>query len=213
MKMKMKAKIINAGLAALSLGVLAMPVSAGINYEMSDAVQLGAENFTFLSVRTYVDWSSKSTVSGHSNFSTFTPPGKTAAVKYLTLTAFNPPSDGNSFNSLCFDVATTKTSSTTNADTEIWVKDVDGIWKVLSDDQDGTTLAHARVFLDPGIDIRSSANQRIRVAAFSSTHNSEQFYIRNTDLGGSMDPCFFDSPYPNVTFGSNPTQIIISQPI
>jgi hypothetical protein len=197
----MKINLKNACLAALSLGMLAAPALAGINIDVANAVPVSNDGVTHLAEKVYVDFSASSTVTGHSNWSTFKFPGQSASVKYFTLTAFNPT---NSTNGHCIDVATTGTSSTSTSDTQIWVRDDAGVWKSLSNNTNGK-FAHARFHFGPGVDLRASANMRIRVAAVNSTHANDHFYLTLTDLGDSMDPCFFDTVLPNALFTASST--------
>jgi hypothetical protein len=185
-----------AAMAVVSGGMLTLPARAGITLDIATA-NPGATTAT---VKQYVDWTAKTSTTGHSNWSTFTPPGKTAAVKYLTVTGA-----ANSDVAGCYELYTSK-FGTTSADTQIWLKDNSGAWISLNDDFGGTNYSHVMVQWLNGANTRGSTQQRIRVAAFSSTFNMDQFYLNTKFVSNDPADCTFNSMgYPVATFNTDGT--------
>jgi hypothetical protein len=177
--MKTLAKI--SAVAVLAGGLLSQYARAGINFD----VATDNPDATTSAMKQYVDWSAKSIVTGHSNWSSFTPPGKTASVKYLTVTgAAAVGMEGG-----CYDLYTSQ-AGTLAADTQIWAKDNAGAWFSLNDDFGGTNYSHVMLIWLGGSNTRSSALQRIRVAAYTSTHNSEQFNMTMKFVSNNPADCY-----------------------
>jgi hypothetical protein len=77
----------------------------------------------------------------------------------------------------CLEVTTLPTTTTLNPDTVIEVYDSNANqWKYINDDFGGTYQSHARIWFE-GSGTRSSL---VRVRAYSSSHNSDDFKITIT---------------------------------
>ncbi|HKP95339.1 MAG TPA: hypothetical protein VJ385_06235 [Fibrobacteria bacterium] len=89
----------------------------------------------------------------------------------------------------CHEISTPSVSGTA-ADTEILVKNSNGVWVRLSDDPPFTgTYAHAFIYFFAGNNTRS--NPKIRVTAYNDFHHDEAFVMENSflteDFNGCMD--------------------------
>jgi hypothetical protein len=130
----------------------------------------------YLSYRTYVDWSATSTEAGHFNYDLFPtsqhPRG--AAVKFFDIGIYTSTQGG--VRGGCWDIMT-QVANGLNTDTEILGKPTGGVWTRINDDIDGANnrFSHIRLFLEDDIDSR--ALQNLRVAAYNTNYNNDQFNI------------------------------------
>jgi len=100
---------------------------------------------------------------------------------------------------------------TPNPDTVIEVSDQNNAWQMVNDDYGGTWQSHARVWIEP---IRTTMTAKLRVRAYSSAHNSDDFYVGITRRDLTKSQCtsgqstipwvqITDSPSFNVTLSTN----------
>jgi hypothetical protein len=155
---------------AAALALTASVASAGITNRLN--------NFTFntspvtfwTGYAHYVDWSATNTL-GHSTYNTMSFNGSTPKYFDYTSYAF---SGGNS---RCYKLNTRSTVPvSTSADTEILIKNSNGIWVKVADDIQGT-YAEANFWFTAGGNTRS--DPKIRVIAYHSGHNSEAFMFES----------------------------------
>lgn len=87
----------------------------------------------------------------------------------------------------CLEITTSPGSGGRNTDTVIEVQDTGYNWQVVSDDFGGTYQSHARIWIQP---VTSTMAFALRVRAYSSYSNSDDFFITTTrrDFGSSQDP-------------------------
>jgi hypothetical protein len=143
-------------------------------------------------VESYVDWTHNSTVAGHLNYQTWTSPNGSVS-KYTDYQVFGDPAPTTA---KCFEISTSEWGVNLAADPIIWIKTSDGLWTKLADDVFGTH-PYARLWVLPGSFLNSFS--KIRLAAYSSNHNSEAFrFISNWSA----------SDLPSCAGGPNPAAII-----
>lgn len=181
-------------LAAAVMAALTLPAHAGLFYEQ-DTRQ---ETYYFT-----VDWSSTSNVANHLNFATWPasehPRGVTP--KYLD---FDLTTDFQGIRGGCYELETLSGPSGQGADTEILLRQDNGVWARLSDDYNGTAYSHAMLFLDDNVfttQVPSGGTSptKIRIAAYNQYHNTEDFGVRFYRLGNlTVDQCTGDVNKPAV---------------
>ncbi|HKP95809.1 MAG TPA: hypothetical protein VJ385_08640 [Fibrobacteria bacterium] len=171
-------------LLALFAMATAIPgLGAGIGFRMyqADNAAAGAGKGT-TSVQSYVDWSHTTTAAGHSNYGTWTNPNG-SSTKYTDYQVFGSPAPATA---KCFDMSTEQVNADLVADPIIWVKTSDGLWKKLADDVFGA-FAFAKIWVEPGSFFNSFS--KIRLAAYSSNHNSEAFKFRSNWSSSDLASC------------------------
>lgn len=157
--------------AALLAAALAVPAGAAVkNNIMNSTYNTNPLSFNS-GYNHYVDWS-QTTIAGHNTYATMDKFGSQA--KYLDYTTY--AFQGSPTR--CFHLATRPVSGV-NADTEISVKNNNGIWVKLSDDPPlYTPYAHAYFWIVPGGNTRN--NPKIRVNGYSSARNQDAFQLEST---------------------------------
>jgi hypothetical protein len=88
----------------------------------------------------------------------------------------------------CLELVTYPGNSwgTPNPDTVIEVSDTSGNWQRISDDYGGTLQSHARIWIAP---VTTTMTAFIRVSAYSSSHNSDDFYVGITRRALNQSDC------------------------
>lgn len=166
--------------AALLAAALAVPAGAAIKNNIYN-YSYGTNPASFRSgYDHYVDWST-TTIAGHNTYNTMDKFGSQA--RYLDYTSY--AFQGSPAR--CFHIATRPVAGV-NADTEISVKNSNGVWVKLSDDPPlYTPYAHAYILFAGGGNTRS--NPKIRVNAFSSARNQDAFQLESAFFTENTSVC------------------------
>lgn len=86
----------------------------------------------------------------------------------------------------CLEVTTYPGAFTSNPDTVIEVLDANQVWQRINDDFGGTLQSHARIWIEP---VLTTMTFHLRVRAYNSGHNSDDFYVGITRRDVSKATC------------------------
>ncbi len=178
--------------ATIAVALAAMAGSSGANIvNKIENSQYSSTPATYNSGYThYVDWSLKSSQTGHSNYDSMDGLSGTK-TKYLNYT-HNAVFAGQSGFAKCFAISTLEAlPPVANTDTRIIVKNASGVWVNLSDDFTGvgfsTRYAYAQIFFYGAGQTRT--NPQIRVTSYSSGYNKDAFNLNSNFLTTNFNAC------------------------
>ena len=134
----------------------------------------------------YFDFSAASTVAGHLNFQTYTfPSSGSLNVKYYDIKQYTAGVNK------CLDYTFFAPPGHAVPDLKMWANTGSATspnWVQLSDDSgvNGARLPHAKVWISGSVD---DTPTRIRVSAYDTGSNTNDFFANVIDLGGTQAQC------------------------
>lgn len=109
---------------------------------------------------------------------------------------------------VCLEITTYPGAFTANPDTVIEMVDTSNDWQRISDDFGGTLLSHARIWIEP---VTTTMTFHLRIRAYSSSHNSDDFDVTITRRDITKAQCTSDqTTIPWVQFTDSPQFTVTS---